>query len=395
MKDPKRRCSTASGLILQGFFMGEILRNMGRRKLRTTLTIVGIVIGILALTVMGSMSEYFSELVDNAVALLGSNIVVSPKDQTFESALSVVDERRVRRVAGVKDVIPTAIDTFEGLEGVSVGIPDIAYGIPPESSNAIFPSVTLAKGRWLQRGDEFELVVGSQLAKKRKLDLGSIVEYKDRDFVVVGIMNETRTSPDSIAMMNLNTMRRLLKAPELIQDMYIVPEDPAQVDRIAQNIRNSVENVTVLTPAEAAAQAQQALAVFNVILVGGAVLAVFVGGLAVINTMIMSVNERRHEIGLKKAVGASDGEIVGEYLIEAAVIGLLGGTIGLLLGWGLASLLNAVTAQALGGSAIFNVTPRLMLTAIGFAVILGMIAGLYPAWNAARLDPVKALRVDS
>lgn len=375
--------------------MGEILRNMGRRKLRTTLTIVGIVIGILALTVMGSMSEYFSSLVDNAVTLLGSNIVVSPKDQTFESALSVVDERRVRRVAGVKDVIPTAIDTFEGLDAVSVGIPDVAYGIPPENSNAIFPSVTLTKGRWLQRGDEYEIVVGSQLAKKRKLDLGSTIEYRERDLIVVGIMNETRTSPDSIAMMNLTTMRRLLKAPELIQDMYVIPEDPAQVDRIAQNIRDNVENVTVYTPQEAAAQAQQALAVFNVILVGGAVLAVFVGGLAVINTMIMSVNERRHEIGLKKAIGASDGEIVREYLVEAALIGLVGGLVGLFLGWSLASLLNAVTSEALGGSAIFNVTPRLMLVAIGFAVILGMIAGFYPAWNAARLDPVKALRVDS
>ena len=196
---------------------------------------------------------------------------------------------------------------------------------------------------------------------------------------MVGIINETQTTPDSIAMLNLETVRRLLKAPDLIAAMYVVPEDPGQINTIAQNIRDGVENVQVLTPAEARAQAQQSLAVFNVILIGGAVLAVFVGGLAVINTMIMSVNERRHEIGLKKAIGASDGEIVREYLIEAAVIGLLGGVIGLLLGWGLASLLNAATSQALGGSSIFNVTPRLMAIAIGFAVVLGMIAGFYPA----------------
>lgn len=94
-------------------------------------------------------------------------------------------------------------------------------------------------------------------------------------------------------------------------------------------------------------------------------------------------------------MGATDGEIVREHLLEAAVIGFLGGVIGLLLGWGLAGLLNLVTAQAMGGSAIFNVTPRLMLVAIGFAMLLGMLAGFYPAWSAARLDPVKALRVDS
>lgn len=375
--------------------MSEILRNMARRKLRTGLTITGIVIGILALTVMGSMSEYFSGLIDNAVNLLGDNIVVSPKNNDFESILTTNDERRVRRIAGVSDVVPVANDTIEELGGVSFGIPDIVYGVPPEHSGTLFPSVSLAKGRWLQRGDDYETVVGSQLAKKRKLDLGSTIRYHDHDLTVVGIMNPTQTTPDSIAMINLDTVRRLLKSPELIASMYVMPENPALVDTIAKNIRDNVENVQVFTPKEAAAQAQQSLAVFNVILVGGAVLAVFVGGLAVINTMIMSVNERRHEIGLKKAVGAPDGEIVREYLLEAAMIGFAGGVIGLMLGWALASLLNAVTSQALGGSSIFNVTPRLMLVSIGFAMLLGMIAGFYPAWNAARLDPVKALRVDS
>src|SRR5262245_21109995 len=105
--------------------MGEIFRNMGRRKLRTTLTIVGIVIGILALTVMGSMSEYFSNLIDNAVNLLGTNIVVSPKDQSFESVISSADERRIARISGVKDSFAVANDTLEELSGVSFGIPDL------------------------------------------------------------------------------------------------------------------------------------------------------------------------------------------------------------------------------------------------------------------------------
>ncbi|MCC7164361.1 MAG: ABC transporter permease [Anaerolineae bacterium] len=375
--------------------MGEILRNMARRKLRTTLTIVGIVIGILALTVMGSMSEYFNTLIDNAITLLGNNIVVTPESNDFESVLTTVDERRVRRIGGVKEVVPIANDTLEEFSGISFGIPAVVYGVPPEHSGTLFPSVTLKEGRWLQRGDDYQAVVGSQLAKKRKLALGSVIPYRDHELTVVGILNETQTTPDNIVMVSLETVRRLLKAPDIIAAIYVLPEDPATVDLIAQRIRETVDNVQVYTPAEAAAQAQQALAVFNVILVGGAVLAVFVGGLAVINTMIMSVNERRHEIGLKKAVGASDGEIVREFVFESAVIGFLGGAIGLLLGWGLASLLNLATSEAMGGSSIFNVTPRLMIIAVAFAVVLGMIAGLYPAWNAARLDPVKALRVDS
>src|SRR5215210_6032687 len=111
--------------------MSEILRNMARRKLRTILTIVGIVIGILALTVMGSMSEYFNVLIDNAINLLGTNIVVSPKNNDFESILTTIDERRVLRIGGVRDVIPIANDTLEELNGVSFGIPDVVYGVPP------------------------------------------------------------------------------------------------------------------------------------------------------------------------------------------------------------------------------------------------------------------------
>lgn len=374
--------------------MGEILHNMARRKLRTALTVIGIVIGILALTVMGSMTEFFNTLLDNAVTLIGDNIIVSPKSNDFESILSPSDERRIARVPGVRDAIPIVNDTLAEFSAVSFGGLELIYAMPPEHSSQVFPNVTLRAGRWLKRGDDYQAVIGSTLAKNRHLDLGGKVEYRDHDLVVVGIMNETHTSPDTLVMVSIETVRRLLKAPDLIAALVVVPDVATQADGVAARIREAVDNVTVQTPKEAIDQARQQLAIFNVILVSGAVLAVFVGGLAVINTMIMSVNERRHEIGLKKAVGASDGEIVREYLAEAATIGLVGGLIGLLLGWGLASLLNTVTGAALG-TTIFTVTPRLAATSLGFAIILGALAGLYPAWNAARLDPVQALRVDS
>jgi putative ABC transport system permease protein len=147
-------CKIASWHFFLNTRMSEILRNMGRRKLRTILTISGIVIGILALTVMGSMSEYFNGLIDNAINLLGNNIVVSPAQNDFESILSTVDERRVRRVPGVSDVIPVANDTLEEFDAVSFGIPDIAYGVPAENSGTLFPAVTLQEGRGLQRGDD-------------------------------------------------------------------------------------------------------------------------------------------------------------------------------------------------------------------------------------------------
>ena len=129
-------------------------------------------------------------------------------------------------------------------------------------------------------------------------------------------------------------------------------------------------------------------------MLGGAVLAGIVGGLAVVNTMIMSVNERTREIGIKKALGAEDSTIIREFLTEAALMGLIGGLAGAWFGWVTATMLNVLLAGALGGSDVWLVTPRLIALVMGFALGLGLFAGIYPAWSAARLDPVQALRAE-
>jgi putative ABC transport system permease protein len=371
--------------------MLEIMRNMARRKLRTGLTIFGIVIGIFALTVMGSMTEYFNTLIDNAVKQAGTNIGVSAKGGDFLTALTPNDQKKIERVPGVRYVIPAAIDTLEELQAVNFQ-PNIVLGAPAETAQLDLPSATLKRGRWLERGDEYQAVIGSTIAKKRNLDLGGTITYRDHDFTIVGILNPTQTSPDTMVVIPLDVMRRLLKAPDLIMSLDVVPEDPSQANALARRIQASVDTVSVTTPEDAINQARQGLAIFNAILLGGAFLAVIVGGLAVVNTMIMSVSERTQEIGLKKAIGATDGDIVKEYVTEATLIGLFGGLVGIALGTGLANLLNSTLSQALGGTDIFTVTPRLMVISLVFAIVLGAGAGLLPAWNAARLDPVKALR---
>ncbi len=372
--------------------MFEILRNMMRRKMRTGLTVFGIVIGIFALTVMGSMSEYFNTLIDNAIKQAGTNIGISAKSGDFTSVLTPGDQKKVERVPGVRYVLPSAFDTLHELGTVNFGTPDLVLGEPAGFAQYDLPSATLKRGRWLERGDEYQAVIGSKIASEYKLDLGGTLTYRDHDFTVVGLINETQTSPDSFVVIPLDVMRRLLKAPDLIMGMTAVPENPAEIDTLAARIQAQVDTVQVTTPADAIKQAQQGIAVFNAILLGGSVLAVIVGGLAVINTMVMSVSERTPEIGLKKAIGASDLDIIREYVAEAGMIGLIGGLLGILLGTGLANLLNVTISQSLGGTDMFTVTPRLVVGSLVFAVLLGTGAGLYPAWSAARLDPVKALR---
>jgi putative ABC transport system permease protein len=134
------------------------------------------------------------------------------------------------------------------------------------------------------------------------------------------------------------------------------------------------------------------MSVLNAIVYGIAIIALFVGGLSVVNTMTMSVSERTREIGIRKAIGASDSQIVGQFLSESALIGLIGGVTGLALGWIAILVANAMLASR--SLNLFLVSPRLAIGSVAFAVLLGLVSGLYPSLHAARLQPVVALRYE-
>ena len=165
----------------------------------------------------------------------------------------------------------------------------------------------------------------------------------------------------------------------------------ADLDKIADRINSQVTGVKALRPSDLVNAFKAGGATFTAIAIAAAVLALIVGGLSVINTMFMAVAERVREIGLKKAVGATTTNVMREFLIEATLIGMIGG----LLGYGLGVLVVAIRNvffPAADGSTLFLITPALTALAIGFATVLGAVAGVLPAWRAARLDPVIALR---
>ncbi len=132
--------------------------------------------------------------------------------------------------------------------------------------------------------------------------------------------------------------------------------------------------------------------IFNLIIIGVAAISLIVGGLSVINTMAMSVAERTREIGIKRAIGGSRAVIVRELVAEAAAIGLIGGLTGLALGATVVVVANDLGRAS--GNVLFDLTAQTALFAVGFSTILGMLAGIIPAWTAARLDPVSALRYE-
>jgi putative ABC transport system permease protein len=159
---------------------------------------------------------------------------------------------------------------------------------------------------------------------------------------------------------------------------------------LGARIAAKVPGVSVITPAKAEQQISQFSLIFNAILFGIAFIALVVGGLSIINTMVMSVSERTREIGLKKAIGAETRSILDEYLLESAFIGLLGGLTGTGLGLIAIALLNSATSSK--QVTVFAVTPLVVIGPIIFATVLGTLAGVFPAMRASRLKPVESLR---
>ncbi len=167
-------------------------------------------------------------------------------------------------------------------------------------------------------------------------------------------------------------------------------EDGVDPEKLSKDIEEQVGGVKTISPEEGKKMIQSISVLMNAVIVGSALIALVVGSLSVINTMIMSVSERKREIGVKKAVGARDKNIIKEYLIESSAIGLLGGLLGLGFGSLIVYSINKMTESS--NIQVFQITPRLAIGAVIFSIILGAVAGLYPAWHAARINPVTALK---
>jgi putative ABC transport system permease protein len=227
-------------------------------------------------------------------------------------------------------------------------------------------------------------------------------DFRQHDYTVVGILNRTLTEPDTGAFVSLGDAQQLLKdqlspalqtsfdASQYASGFNVYGTPGTNLDTLADRINAQVAGVKAQRPTKLVAALKAGGALFTEITMAAALLALVIGGLAVINTMIMAVSERVREIGLKKAIGATTKAIMGEFLLESSFIGLLGGLMGLALGIAVTTLINATMPPAQGS--IFLVTPGLAVLCVGFALALGTAAGIIPAFRASRMDPVAALR---
>jgi putative ABC transport system permease protein len=385
----------------------QILRNVFRRKLRVFLTIFGITIGVLALVVMGSMAEKINLLVSGGTRYYSDKVIVSAEGSSLmfsTGPLSLGKIPEIKAVPGVAEVSASIGMLLTTQTSASFGMPPMIQGSDMRGENLDSFKITYSQGRALTPADQGSVVVGADLVKKLSAKVGGFVTVRGEQFKVVGIFGKTLTAPDSSVWMTLPDAQRLFAQdlPEMVrsqlnlQDLatafVVYPTKGTDPEALAKTINQSVSGVKASGPSAFQQEIGSMTGVLNAILYGVALISLIVGGLSVINTMTMSVSERTREIGVRKAIGASDGQIVRQFLAEAAVIGFMGGASGLILGWVAATIANA--AGQASNLALFLVTPRLAIGAVAFAIVLGLISGLYPSLHAARMKPVVALRYE-
>lgn len=402
-------------LAKRGVFNLDILRNLWRRKLRNFLTISGIAIGILAFSTMGAMAEKNNKLIDGGIQYYSDHVTVGASNSgPFGGgliSLAKVDE--VGRVEGVAAAFASAWTLAKAdTSGFNFGPPASIRSDQPGVEQYSTFKLTAKSGR-LDNLRDGEVVLGADLASELNKGVGDTVElpvgpkvpngdFINHTFTVVGILDKTLTAPDGVAMVTLRDAQRALgdalppairgqvDSTVLVAGIDVYGKPGVNLDQLATRINAEVPGLKANSPSELVEAFKQFSLIFSAITLGTALLALVVGGLSVVNTMLMSVTERYHEIGLKKAVGAKTHHILQEFLLESAVIGFAGGSIGLLGGWIVTAAINGATADQ--NLQLFLLTPSLAAEALLFAAALGVVGGVVPALRAARLDPVTALR---
>lgn len=386
----------------------RLLRELSRRRLRTTLTVLGITIGIWALVVFSSMANKINGFVDSGSDYFIGKIIVSDASASgiglgvVPLDLAVADE--IRALPGVAAVDAEVQVPYDDAGGAAFGMPKIIVGRVAGADEGLDQSsADLAEGRLLSAADEASrvTVLGSDLARELGARPGDRLDLRGISFEVVGVMQPTLSAPDTTALVPLTAAQDLFleSMPPALQEaldprslatQLVVYPNAGADEAVVDGIAGLPTKLATMTSADFDQQVGSTTLIFNAIIVGVALISLVVGGLSVINTMAMTVTERTREIGIKRAIGGSRRRIIRDLVAEAGLIGLIGGVLGLALG--AIVVLVANEAGRASGTILFDLTVGTAAFAVGFSTVLGMVAGIVPAWSAARLDPVQAIR---
>ncbi len=389
-----------------------------QRKMRSWLTMIGIFIGIAAVVALVSLSQGLQTAIGEQFVSLGSDKIIiqgissgfGPPGTGVEVPLTEKDAEVIGRVKGIDNVLGRLV------RSVKVEFDDqVEYSFAasmPEDSEDIALAVEannykIGQGRLLKKGDKYKVMIGHNFAEDffdKSLLLRDKVLIEDIDFKVVGILKKSgNPQQDETIVIPEAAMREIL---DLDDSFDIIPakvgagEDVAMVtERVKKELRKhrdveeGKEDFNVETPESLLATLNTILMIVQGVLVGIAAISLFVGGIGIMNTMYTAVLERTKEIGVMKAIGARNRGILSIFIIESGMLGLVGGIIGVSLGFGISKSVELIAFQIYGSFLIkadFNIW--LLIGMLSFGFIVGTLSGALPAKQAAALKPVDALR---
>ena len=402
----------------------EALESLNSNKLRSGLTVLGIVIGVAAVIAMLAVGNGATASITGSINQVGTNLlfvfrgarnntsVKNPRPLTIGDANALLDQLAAPDVQAVAPVVQGNGNVDFGGQTMTATIVGVT------SSYKSVRNISLLEGDFISEdqnlGRASVTVIGVDVADKlfghRDGLIGETVRISGQPFRIIGVLTpqggSSFGSEDSEVIVPLNTASaRLVSRPgiDTVDVIYVQATDfqtvNAASDEISQILRTrhrtpiGMDDFTVFTQESILSTVQSVTGVLTIFLGGIAAISLLVGGIGIMNIMLVSVTERTREIGLRKALGARKRDILVQFLAESSLLSLLGGIIGIMFGWLIAFIVGKI-AVATGNNFTPVVGLDAVLLATLFSAAVGLFFGIYPANRAAGLEPVEALRYE-
>lgn len=372
-------------------FSTFVIKNLLRRPARTTLTVIGITLAVAAVVALVGAAHGLEKSFLQLYSQHGVDVVVvrSGVAEVRFSSLDAGLGERIAALPGVKAVTPVMMDSVSFTDRDMIGV--TVQGCLADSF--MFGNLRIVSGRQLAAGDGKVVVLGSLLAKNLEKKVGDTLEVvEDERFEVVGVFESFSVFENSSMILPLDQLQRLMDRPGQVTGFNIDVEDGADaatIETLCGQVRGLAPGLEAMKTGDFVTQNSQLKIVQGMAWLTSAI-ALVIGAVGMLNTMIMSVIERTREIGILRAIGWRKGRVVRMILAEALVLSLVGAFFGILVAIVAIRFLGRLPQS--GGLIAGEIDPRVMLQGLAIAVGVGLVGGAYPAIRGAQLLPTEALR---
>ena len=376
------------------------IHNLLRRKARAAFLVAGLLIGVGTVVTLISLTQSMTGQTKASLQTYGANIVVSPKSKDVTLSYGgisagdlslgsqTLDQSVLKSIDGIPARSSISVVAPELVGAVKVGVRRVLLmGVRPADQFKLKHWWSVAPGRAPQKPRE--MVAGSAAAKVLGLTMGDYVSLGGKRFTVTGILEPTGSQDDQLLVTDLASAQQVLKMPGKLTLVEVSAQDAgAPVQTISEQLSAALPQAKVATMQEAVKSREQAVSQYRAFSYAIVTVVVAIQALVVFVTMMSSVSQRTHEIGVFRALGFRRAHITRLILLEAVIAGLVAGVLGYLAGMGV----TYVVLPFVAGSAQVAWAPLLGIIAVGLALLIGVLAALYPALRAGSMDPTDALR---